>query len=213
MEIKYIEKTLREVLSVFEECSTQYRVLGSMLVVAYTGKVHRPIGDIDVFTEKSKLNCLLVAFEKRGFRIKVNKELGVNAVVSIFREDSLKINLAVLGEFTPEGFVQPVAFTKTTYSNSFVEATSYVLGETEFIGIPLEVQYYTMRKSKDKPGRALDFAVLEHAVPHEFRNINYPAKFELFGVPIPGAFSFFSTFKNFWGSVRLLVGKSYEFFD
>jgi len=189
VDIAQIEKTLKNTLNILNKCLAKYRVLGSVLVVAASGKLHRNIKDIDILTEKSKLNCLVQNFKKQGFKVKINKELGMNIVASIFKKDFLKINLALLGKFTSEGFTQSLPFIKTT---------KYIIGKTKFIGIPLEVQHYTMRKSKSKPGRSLDFHTLKNIISKDLTNNKYPALVSIAGIPIPGAFSLFSSFKNSW---------------
>ena len=57
-----VSKTLGKVVKILEFHKIKYRFLGSLVIAAINGKLHRNLGDLDLIIDSGKKDILYTAF-------------------------------------------------------------------------------------------------------------------------------------------------------
>ncbi len=209
--MKTIEATLKELVAVAKKCRADYRVVGSVLIVAFLKAKHRRIKDIDVFIDKTRLDCLVEELKKKGYQAQEGRKFNKLYVLSFTKPNRLPINFALLGEFKQDYCEQDVGWGfNVRINNEFIKPINYKVGATKFIGMPISSQYFTMKNSVFKPGRKEDFKALSGKIKDEA--VNNPIKIYYKNCYLPGMYKLYSKYKDISGKMRHLLGFNYEQF-
>ncbi|MBI2029832.1 hypothetical protein HYT02_05430 [Candidatus Gottesmanbacteria bacterium] len=200
---------------IFNKNTTNYRVVGSLLVAALNGKPHRTLNDIDILLDKSKYDSVISNLESEGYQIVKKQKFGFK-----WTEADHKINLGftflLVGIFENEYFSCNLSqFITLRISNRYLNSTSYKLYGIKFIGIPISSVYEGLKISNLNPKRTLDRKIVEKYFNNkqDYEKLDRAFTVFIFGIPFPFLYNLFSFFYNLFGGLRVLFGKKYEVWD
>lgn len=88
-DIDIVCKTLAKVVKILELHDIKYRFLGSVVIAAINGKLHRNLGDLDLIIDSYKKDVLYAELKELGYK----RPPGESSILheSIFRWNSLNI--------------------------------------------------------------------------------------------------------------------------
>lgn len=204
-----IRESLKVALRAFRECGSQYRIVGSVLIVALTNKIFRKIGDIDLLFDKNHFDCVVEQLKKLGFTI-IHKQLFVFPWVEAKNKEGLTLTFLLVGHFTPDGFIYRIGrWAEIRVRLEYIAPTNYSFEGVEFIGLPVNSIASGIQQAFLNPKRQLDKRMLKpylktHEFPYGQINIH------LFGMRIPYLYDMYSFLYNLIGGARVLFGKKYE---
>lgn len=207
---------LKELDKVFNKQHIQYRVLGSVLVAALNGKPHRILGDIDVLVDEDGYREVVTRLKTEGYVMSLKHSFGFHWTEA-HREGSLGFTFLLVGKFFKEYFLYSISkYIELRILRTYLEATTYSLLGTSFIGIPLRSIYEGLKISNLNPKRKLDRKVvtdyLKGSIPSGV-TLDRAFSVFVFGIELPYIYKLFSELYNLYGSVRVRLGKRYEVWD
>ena len=71
-----IISSLKSVVRIFQDCKANYRILGSLLLVAHTGNIFRTIHDVDILLDKKDKNNVFKQLKENGFTLVEQNKVG-----------------------------------------------------------------------------------------------------------------------------------------
>jgi len=201
---QFITNSLKAAIGAVEECNAEYRVIGSVLIIAYLGKVYRPIHDVDILIDSKCKECVFEQLKKEGFVLGRK-----TAFPMYFAEKAQHIPLNLhFGDFTKDSvrfhICGRICEWRITADSMLPE--KYAFNGVEFSGMPFSVMIYWIKGSPFlKPSRRFDREVLsaEMAKPNV---ASYKVREDIYilGIKIPFLYHFSLLLRNVWRATESL---------
>lgn len=204
-----IRESLKTALAVFHDCGVQYRIVGSILIVALTNKIFRKIGDVDLLFDKNHFDCVVEHLKKHGFTI-IRKRLFIFPWIEAKKTGGLTLTFLLVGHFTPDGFIYRTGkWAEIRIKLEYITPTDYSFEGIKFIGLPISSIAAGIQQSFLNPKRQLDKNTIQ---PYLKTQTQPYGKIEilLFGIRIPYLYDTYSLLYNLIGGASVLFGKRYE---
>ncbi len=156
--------TLQEVISILRSHKIEYRFLGSVVVAALNGKVHRNIGDLDLLIDKKGKESLYDALielgytQARGMFTFARKYMALETL-----EHPTLLGVGYFyGNWQADGsFVIGNSRVSVTIAPHALKKTVYKLGGVEFNGLPPEAIATGIHASEKNPKRQKELVLLK----------------------------------------------------
>ena len=204
-----IVNSLSTTLRLLNKCGANYRILGSMLVIAYSDKIFRPIADIDILLDEKSRDIFFKELKNNGFTIK-KRSLFKLIWFEAEKPNHLGLTFLMIGNFSNKYFSYKVEKNiELRINNVYLTPTNYTFRGVEFIGIPLTSVVAGIKQSSFNPKRRFDREALKDEMKKDakvYGNINV----YLFGIKIPYLYETFSFVYNIYGALRAIFGFKYE---
>ena len=208
-----IVHSLKSTIRIFQDCKANYRVLGSVLLVAHTGSIFRTIHDVDILLDKKDKNNVFKQLKEKGFTLVEQNKIGFH-YTEAKKEGLLALTFMLIGDFTQNYFSWPfMRILELRIKNEYLKATTYKFKGIEFIGIPLSSSIAGIRMSFLNPKRKLDREVLEKEFNQSQVKLYDNIIVYVLGIKLPYVYDIFSFFYNIYGGLRVILGKKYEIWD
>lgn len=212
-----VEETLKIVTNILKEQKIEYRFWGSVIVAATLGRLHRPLGDIDILIDEISLQIFTNRLKESGFSLKKRKMglLGLDIQwVEAERNDISPVTI-FYGHFNKEKNFEILLNNKLklVVDKTSLKPTEYTLFGIKFIGIPKETAYLGIYRSRFNPKRKHELLIMQ-----SFLNYDIPRKRELEffyknkKVFLGGLlYDVFQFLRNIIGFIRVSFGMEYDF--
>ena len=208
----FIRNSLKVAMDIFQKCQCQYRIVGSVLIVALTNQIFRKIGDIDLLLDHRSFHCVLQKLKKLGFTI-YRKRLFVFPWIEAKKEGCLGFTFLLVGDFSPNGFLYRIGkWIEIRVRADYIHPTEYAFEGVRFLGLPVNSIASGIQQAFFNPKRQLDKQMVKpyltsKVLPYGQINIY------LFGIRVPYLYDVYSFSYNLIGAGRVLLGKKYEFWE
>lgn len=204
-------KTLSKIVKILEAHNIKYRFLGSVVVAAINGKLHRSLGDLDLIIDSSKKDILYKALTDLGYKracgifnfarkylfleqLEHEKLLGIGYFYGIWRDDGA----FVMGDKNLRFRVDPHA----------LEMTKYTFCNVNFLGIPERAIATGIFESRTNPKRRGELLILKQKkiepLPNKYIHVN------IFGIRADWIYHLFMTVLNIIGLIRVKLGLPFD---
>ncbi len=208
-----ITNSLKILTKLLKECESDYRIVGSLVIVAYKGKIFRRIGDVDIVLDSKSEKTVHDKLKKEGF-VFVKKRWTSFVWWEASKKDHLGLTFFLVGDFTPNYFSYRFSrWGELRVNNDYLKPTPYSFDGISFIGIPISSAIAGIHQAFLNPKRTLDKHILAKEIKETevkvFDNINV----YLAGIKIPFLYDCFSFLYNVYGGLRVMFGKKYEMWD
>jgi len=208
-----ITRSLRLITKIFEECQSEYRILGSLILVAHKHIIFRRINDIDILLDRKSQQAIFKKVIECGFVLK-KKSWGGFIWTEAYKENFLSLTFFLTGEFIPQYFSYPfMKWCELRIKADYLQPTRYTFNNISFIGIPLSSAISGIYQAFLNPKRSLDKRLLSE----EIKTIKVKPYGNIYvciaGIRIPYLYDVFSFFYNIYGGLRVTFGKKYEAWD
>ncbi len=208
-----ISNSLKITTEIFESCNADYRILGSVLLVAYTNRVFRRINDVDILLDIKAKACVFEKLKNNGFQFEHKKAFGFSWVEAK-KDQYLGLTFFLVGEFKKDYFTwRFMKFFELRTRAEYLHPTEYNFENVKFIGIPISSAIAGIRQSFLNPKRKMDKQILENEVNKTKVKIYNNISVYIFGVKLPYLYDSFSFLYNIYGGIRVMFGKKYEAWD
>jgi hypothetical protein len=201
--------SLRLITKLLKYCDSEYRILGSILVVAHSGKIFRRIGDVDILIDKKSQNKLFKNLTKNGYKI-IRRRWLFFSWFEASKPNCIGLTFLLIGDFQKDYFTyQIMKFISLRINNNYLKSTIYQFGGINFIGIPIKSVVAGIKQSFLNPKRKYDREALGGEMQKEVKvygNINV-----YFGnTKVPYLYDIFSFLYNIYGAIRTFIGYKFE---
>ena len=204
-------KTLARVVKILEDHNIRYRFLGSVVVSAINGKLHRNLGDLD----------LIIGFDKKDVLYAELKELGYKRAGGIFHFARKYLSLEQLehaellglgyfyGIWKNDGmFMMGDKNLSLNVDPYALEETKYTLCGANFLGIPESAIATGIYESRTNPKRKQELIILKdkqiEAFPNSYIHIS------IFGIRADWIYNLSMKILNIVGAVRVRLGLPFD---
>lgn len=208
-----IKNSLQAIVEACKKCNANYRILGSVQLVAYTKKIFRHINDLDVLLDIRQKECVFKELQKEGFEFEKRSKVGL-PWMEAKKEGCLALTFLMIGEFLDDYFT--LRFLKVCELRTradYLKPTEYDYEGVKFIGIPLSSAIAGIRKSFLNPKRRFDRQVLGDEMKRHNVKTYDNTYFYIAGVKIPFLYDMFSFLYNIYGGLRVVFGRKWEVWD
>lgn len=208
-------KSALSVIKEIDDSKTDYRVIGSVLVAALNGKLHRKIGDLDLLLTDESFSVVQLILEQYGYKKLTRQKFGFQWY-EFEKSGELTFGILLKGKFFPTHFEYCISrFIKLTISREYLTPTRYKIFDTEFWGLPVSSVYEGIKIASLNRKRNTDRKILEKMIETNQIKYSLARSFRIyFGrIYIPYLYSLFSGVHNLLGGFRLLIGKKYDIFN
>lgn len=205
-----IRNSLKIMTEIFNNCKADYRILGSVLLVAHTQKLFRHINDIDILLDIKARNCVFEKLKNCGFQLERKTKYGFYWFEAK-KNNYLGLTFLLIGEFAKHYFSwRFMKFFELRIKIDYLQLTEYNFENEKFIGIPISSAVACIKQSFLNPKRKLDQQVLGEEV-MKTRIKTYNNIFVcLLGIKIPYLYDLLSFLYNIYGGIRVVIGQKYE---
>lgn len=206
-----VRKTLDLVLPLLNELNIEYRTLGSVVMAAINGGLHRRLGDLDLIIQRGKnaeLKQRLLDvgyYERPGIFGFARKYLSLE---TLDHDKLLEVGLFI-GDFKPDGsFVIGTDSTNISVDSHAAMAHHYhLLGQT-IVGLQPEIIARGVHSSPRNPKRKDEMVILSN------NGINPASKHyihvRVLGVKADWIYYFSMWLLDILGMARVVIGKPYD---
>ncbi len=202
--------SLKAITGIFKQCDADYRILGSVVLVAHLKKVFRRINDIDILLDARAKDCVFEKLKGSGFEIEKKRKAGFSWFEAN-KERHLGLTFLLIGEFTKDYFSwRFLKFFELRMRTSYITPTAYDFEDISFVGIPISSAAAGIRQSFFNPKRALDAKVLQDELTRSKIKVYNNISVHLGGIKLPYLYDAFSALYNMYGGIRVLFGRPYE---
>ena len=208
-----IVSSLKSVVRIFQDCGANYRIIGSILLVAHTGNIFRTIHDIDILLDKKDKNNVFKQLKENGFTLVEQNKVGFH-YIEANKEGLLTLTFMLIGDFTQRYFSWHFSGTfELRIRNNYLKSTKYRFERIEFVGIPISSAIAGIKMSFLNPKRKLDREVLGQEFSQYDVNLYDNIVVYFMGIKLPFLYDVFSFLYNIYGGLRVILGKRYEIWD
>lgn len=205
-----IINSLKLITGIFSRCKSDYRVVGSVLIVAYKNNIFRHVHDIDILLDSKTASCVYDVLKENGFTIH-KKRWGCFTWHSAEKKNYLGFTFMLVGKFTDKYFsYAPFRGCELRIYNDYLNPTEYNFNNIKFIGIPVASTIAGIKQSFLNPKRSLDKQILREEIKMSKKSAYGNIVVYLGGVKIPYLYDIFSFIYNIYGGLRILAGGKYE---
>lgn len=205
-----ISNSLQVVTEIFRSCNANYRVLGSVLLVAYTNRVFRHINDIDFLLNIDAKDCVFEKLKNNGFELEKKTKAGFSWFEAK-RNGYLDLTFLLVGKFEKDYFNWYfMKFFELRIKADYLCPTEYNFENAKFIGIPISSAIAGIKQSFLNPKRKLDKQILgEEMNKTKIKTYNNICVY-IGEIKIPYLYDIFSFLYNVYGGIRVMFGRKYE---
>lgn len=204
--------TLRQLVKILEDHQINYRLLGSVLIAAINGKLHRDLGDLDLMIDSGKKDILNKELKKLGY----TQALGILfkfARKYLFLETLEHPSLLSVGYFygrwqSDGSFVMGGEKVNISVDAYALEKTIYNLHGIIFIGVAKRAAATRIKFSRFSPKREKELMVLEEKNIQQFPNTFI--HISIFGKRVDCIYHLFSNLQNLIGIIRVKLGLPFD---
>lgn len=205
-----IINSLKTVVSILKDCNSEYRIIGSVLIVAYKKQVFRKIADIDILLDKQSRDCVFNQLWSEGFTLKKRRWANFSWTEAE-KENYTGLTFFLVGEFTPDYFSYKFSkLFELRINSDYLKPAKYSFAGVEFIGIPLSSHIAGIKQAFLNPKRSLDKQILAKEMKNNNQNTYNNIVVYIAGVKIPYLYDLFSFFYNIYGGLRISFGQKWE---
>lgn len=210
-DIDIVCKTLAKVVKILELHDIKYRFLGSVVIAAINGKLHRNLGDLDLIIDSYKKDVLYAEL----------KELGYKRPGGIFHFARKYLSLEQLEhtEFLGVGYFYGIWKDDGTFTmgdkNLSVYVDSYALKETKytfcrvsFLGIPESAIATGIYESRTNPKRKQELLILKQKKIEPLQNRYIHIR--IFGIRVDWVYHLSMGILNIIGGIRVRLGLPFD---
>jgi hypothetical protein len=200
---QFITNSLKAAIGAVEECNAEYRVIGSVLIIAHLGKVYRPIHDVDILIDSKCRECVFERLKKEGF-VLARK----TAFPMYFAEKAQHIPLNLhFGDFTKDSVRFHICgrICEWRITADSMLAKKYVFNGVEFTGLPMSAMIRWIKASPFlKATRRFDREVLS-AEMAKANVASYKVRENIYilGIKIPFLYHFSLLLRNICRAIQL----------
>lgn len=208
-----IGASLKAITQILNECHADYRVLGSLLLVGYTGKIFRHINDIDMLLSINARSYVFEKLKQEGFELEKKSKAGFNWIEAK-KDNCLGLTFMLVGKFKKKYFAWSfMRIFELRIKASYLKPTEYRFDGITFTGIPIQSAIAGIRQSFLNPKRKLDKEILKDVMNGEKVKIYDNISVYIGGIKLPYLYDAFSFFYNIYGGMRVIFGRKYEIWD
>lgn len=204
-------KTLNKVVKILEDHNVRYRFLGSVVIAAINGKLHRNLGDLDLIIDLGKKNVLYAELKKLGYKraggifnfarkylsleqLEHTEFLGIGYFYGIWKNDGT----FVMGDKNLSLSVDPYA----------LKEIKYTFYGVNFLGIQEKAIATGIYKSRTNPKRKQELLILKRR--HIEPLLNKYIHISIFGIQLDWIYHLSMTVLNIIGVIRVRLGLSFD---
>lgn len=203
--------TLQQVIKILNENHIEYRFLGSIVVAAINGKLHRDLGDLDLIIDSKGKDILYLKLEELGY--KKAKGMFTFARKYLCLETLDHSNFLGVGYFygkwqTDNSFMMGNEQINVVIEPFAVEATDYILHGIKFVGIPNKASATGVFSSKTNPKRKKELMLLREKGIEPFPN-NY-IHISIYGIKADWIYHLSMKILNIIGGTRVKMGLAFD---
>lgn len=206
-----VVSTLEQVVKILRIHNIQYRFLGSVVLAAINGRLHRNLGDLDMIIDSKGRDIVFNELKKLGYR----QDGGMFAFARKYLSLDQITHPTLLGvgffcgTWQPDGsFVIGSRRFGLIIDAYAIEETKYVLHGVEFSGIPHRTIAAGINASKMNPKRRQELVILKTKGIQPFPD-NY-IHVRLFGLKMDWVYHFWVKVLNIIGSIRVKMGLAFD---
>lgn len=210
---RQICNSLKIITEIFGSCNADYRILGSVLLVAHTNRVFRRINNVDILLDIKAKECVFEKLKSYGFQFEKKAKAGFSWVEAK-KDKYLGLTFFLVGEFNKDYFSwRFMRFFELRIRAGYLSPTEYNFEGSKFIGIPISSAIAGIRQSFLNPKRKLDKQIIEDEVGKTKVKIYDNISIYIFRIKLPYLYDSFSFLYNIYGGMRVMFGRKYEIWD
>lgn len=206
-----VTPTVIEVIKILEMNKIEYRFLGSVVVAAINGKLHRNLGDLDLIIDREGKDILYSELTKIGYVQAQGMFAFARRFLSLETLEHKKL-LGVgffYGDWQGDGSLRLGSKNvNVTIDSRALNPTPYQLNDIEFIGIPPEAIATGIKTSSKNPKRQKELLLLKEkqidSLPNTYIHI------KIFGLKCDWLYHLSMTTLNVLGDVRVKLGLAFD---
>lgn len=209
--------SLKTLTDIVNKTKIEYRIWGSIIPAAVYGKLHRPLGDIDILLDNKDLKVITNKLKQNDYSL-TNKSISFFNLnfpwIEAKRNDTLPITI-FYGCYNPDGSFELKLNQqfKLLVNKEIIKKTDYSMFNITFTGIPKETAYLGVYRSRFNPKRKKELNILEkqvdvNKIPKREVKFYYKNK-QLLGFAI--IYDIFQLARNIIGKIRITFGLPYDF--
>lgn len=203
--------SLKQTVNILESNNIEYRFLGSVVIAAINGKLHRNLGDLDLIVDsrgQDVLNKELANFGYKKARGMFNFARRFLSLETLDSPDYLQVGY-FHGHFRQDGsFVMGNKNIKLHIDDYAVGRTNYELYNIKFLGIPPRAAATGIVSSESNPKRRKEKLILKEKRIKPFPN-NY-IHIRIFGRNTDWIYHFSMFILNTIGTIRVRLGLAFD---
>lgn len=204
-------KTLAEVVRILEDNKIKYRFLGSVVIAAINGKLHRNLGDLDLIVDFHKKDVLYSKLEDLGYKQARGVFEFARKFLSLEQlEHSELLGVGYFfGNWENDGtFVLGDKSLRLSVDSYALKETIYTLYGVNFLGIPEKAIATGIYESKSNPKRKQELIILKQKkiLPLKNRYIHI----RIFGIHTDWIYHLFMAVLNIVGDIRVKLGLPFD---
>ena len=149
-----VTSTLRKMVDVLEENNIEYRFLGSVVIAAINGRLHRNLGDLDFVIDSEGREVLYKHLKHFGFKPAPGMFAFARKYLCLeqFTHDDFLGVGYFYGKFQQDGsFIMGNKQSNVRVDAFALEKTKYTLGGVSFMGIPQRAAAAGVKESESNP--------------------------------------------------------------
>ncbi len=203
--------TIQRVIRILDENNIQYRFLGSVVVAAINGKLHRELGDLDLVIDSKGKDILYLKLKELGY--KPAKGMFTFARRYLCLETLEHNSLLGIGYFygtwqTKGSFRMGNEQISVSIEPFAVKETKYILHGVKFVGIPNRASATGVFSSKTNPKRKRELELLRAKRIEPFPN-NY-IHISVYGMKADWIYHLSMKILNTIGEIRVKMGLAFD---
>lgn len=204
-------QTLSQVLKILKAHNIRYRFLGSVVLAAINGGLHRKLGDLDIIIESQGRDILYPELKKLGYKQAGGLFAFARKYLSL--DQITHPTLLDIGFFcgawqTDGDFVIGNKNFGLRVEAYAVKKTKYALCGQEFIGIPSKTAAAGIYSSKTNPKRKKELVILKEKGIEPYPNTYIHVHF--FGFNADWIYYFSMQALNLIGNIRVKLGLAFD---
>lgn len=204
-------KTLIKIVKILELHNIKYRFLGSVVIAAIDGKLHRNLGDLDLIIDSGKKDVLYAVLKDLGYKRAggmFNFARKYLSLEQLEHKELLGIGY-FYGKWENDGtFIMGDRILNVNVDPHALKETKYTFCGVNFLGIPENAIATGIYESKTNPKRRLELQILERkqieSLPNRYIHVS------IFGIRADWIYHLSMTTLNIIGVIRTRLGLPFD---
>lgn len=206
-----VTSTLQQVVKILDNNKIEYRFLGSVVIAAINGQLHRNLGDLDFIVDSKGKDILYNELKQLGYRPAPGMFNFARKYLSLEQFDHT--NLLGVGYFygkwqTDGSFIMGNKKNRLYVEGFALKKTKYSIHGVEFWGIPPEAAATGVKESETNPKRKKELLILREKGIKPFPN-NY-IQVKLNGIRVDWVYHLSMAVLNVIGGIRVKFGLPFD---
>lgn len=196
--------TLQQLVKILDNNNIEYRFLGSVVIAAINGQLHRNLGDLDFIIDSKRKDIVYTELKKLGYKPAKGMFTFARKYLSLeqFDHDTFLGVGYFYGAWQTDGsFVMGNKKTGLSIEALALKKTKYSIHGVEFFGIPPEVVAAGIKESETNPKRKKELIILKEKGIEPFPNNYIQVKF--FGARVDWVYHLSMAVLNIIGGLRV----------